>query len=354
MAVDITNIWNEYDLGGLEQKLSSLFPDRQFHLEDMFSKILSGDIMGGISYGIQSFFGDIAAQFYSIREIFIWIMLLGIAAALIAHFIEIFDNHQIADIGFYFTYLLMSVILMKCFVSSTAVAVGAIRNIVNFTQIFIPVYFLSVGVATGAVTAVAGYQVVILLIYVVENVLLSIILPLINSYVLLALINGLWIEEKLTLLVDGVEKAIRFLLKVSLGVITGFSLLQSMITPAIDSVKATTLQKAVAAIPGIGDAADGVVEVVLGSAVVIKNSIGLVMLILLLVIAAVPLCKILIMSFLLKAAAAFLGVVSDKRITMCTDKVGCGGQLLFKTAGTSLLLFMITVSIAAYTTNRGF
>ena len=339
MSIDITNIWDEYDLGGLEQKLSSLFPDKQFHLEDMFSQILSGDVMGGISYGIQSFFSDIAAEFHSIREIFIWIMLLGIAAALIAHFIEIFDNHQIADIGFYFTYLLMSVILMKCFASSMVVAADAIQNIVDFTQIFIPVYFLSVGVATGAVTAAASYQIVILLIYVIENVLLTIILPLINSYVLLALINGIWIEERLALLVEGMEKVIRFLLKASLGLITGLSLLQSMITPAIDSVKATTLQKAVAAIPGIGDAADGIVEVVLGSAVVI---------------AAVPLLKILATAFLLKAAAAFWGVVSDKRITMCTDKVGCGGQLLFKTAGTSLLLFMITVSIAAYTTNRGF
>lgn len=354
MSVDIAKIWDEYDMGGLEQKLSSLFPDKQFHLEDMFSKILSGDVWGGITYAVQSFFGDIEAEFLSIKEIFIWIMLLGIAAALIAHFIEIFDNHQIADIGFYFTYLLMSVLLMKCFAASAAVAVSTIQNIVSFIQVFIPVYFLSVGAATGAVTALAGYQIVILLIYLVENVLLSIILPLINSYVLLVLINGLWIEERLTLLVEGMEKTIRFLLKASLGLITGFSLLQSMITPAIDSVRATTLQKAVAAIPGIGDAADGVVEVVLGSAVVIKNSIGLIMLILLLVIAVAPLLKILVMSFLLKMAAAFLGVVSDRRITACTDRVGNGGQLLFKTAGTSLLLFMITISIAAYTTNRGF
>ena len=181
MSVDITKIWDEYDMGALEQKLSSLFPDKQFHLEDMFSQILSGDVWGGISYAAQSFFGDITAEIHSVREIFIWIMLLGIAAALIAHFVEIFDNHQIADIGFYFTYLLMAVILMKCFMTSAAVAVSTMQNIVNFIQIFIPVYFLSVGVATGAVTAVAGYQVVVLLIYLVENVLLSIILPLINS-----------------------------------------------------------------------------------------------------------------------------------------------------------------------------
>ena len=62
-----------------------------------------------------------------------------------------------------------------------------------------------------------------------------------------------------------------------------------------------------AAIPGIGDAADGIVEVVLGSAVVIKNSIGLVMLILLLVIAAVPLLKILVIGIFIKSGGGIFG-----------------------------------------------
>ena len=78
------------------------------------------------------------------------------------------------------------------------------------------------------------------------------------------------------------------------------------------------------------------------------------MLIILLVSALSPLVKILVLSFLLKAAAAFLGMVSDKRLTACTDKVGNGGQLLFKTVGTSVLLFLVTISIAVHTTNRGF
>lgn len=354
MTVDIGTIWEEYQIGDLEKELQNLFPEKEFHLEDIFTQILSGDIMGSISNAIHTAISGMVAEVYAIREIFIWIMVLGIVAALISHFIEIFDNHQIADIGFYFTYLLMTVILMKSFLESAAVAAETIQNIVHFIQIFIPAYFLSVGVATGSVTSLSGYQLIILIIYMVEHVLLTLILPLIYSYVLLSLINGLWIEERLGLLVEGLEKAIRFLLKAAFGLVTGASAFQSMITPAIDSVKATTLQKTVAAIPGVGDVADGVVEVVLGSAVVIKNSIGLVMLLILLMITAAPLIRILITSCLLKAAAAFLGVVSDKRITACTDKVGNGSQLLFKVVGTSLLLFMITISVAAYTTNRGF
>lgn len=354
MEIDLGKVWQDYQLADIDQKLSGLFPGNQINLEDLFSTILSGDIIGGIADTLQAAVSGIAAQLNSLKEVFIWIMILGIVAALIAHFIEIFDNHQIADIGFYFTYLLMIAILMRCFLSASLVAAETIDKIVTFIQIFIPAYFLSVGVATGALTATTGYQLILLIIYLIEHVLLTIILPLIYSYVLLSVINGIWIEEKLTLLVDGLEKIIRFLLKASLGVVTGISALQSMITPAIDSVKATALQKTVSAIPGVGDVADGVVEVVLGSAVVIKNSIGLVMLLILVAISAAPLIEILITAFLLKAAAAFLGIVSDKRVTACTDKVGNGSQLLFKTTGTSLLLFLITVSVAAYTTNRGF
>ena len=354
MEIDMSRVWADYQLGEIEQKLSSLFPTRTFRLEEMFSRILSGDVFGGLRYAAEGILRDITSEIGSLRDIFIWLMVLGVAAALISHFIEIFDNHQIADIGFYFTYLLMTAVLMRCFMECAAVAAQTLTQIVSFIQIFIPAYYLSVGVASGTLTAAAGYQIVLLLIYLVENVLLSLVLPLIYSYVLLSVIGGLWVEEKLALLVDGLEKVIRFLLRALVGLVTGLSAFQSMITPAIDSVKATALQKTVSAIPGIGDAADGVIEVVLGSAVVIKNSIGTVLLLLLAVLCAAPLIKIFIMALLLKGAAAFLGLVSDRRVTVCTDKVGGGSQLLFKTVGASMLLFVITISVAAYTTNRGF
>lgn len=354
MSVDIAEVWEQYGLGDVEDKLAGIFPESSFSLGKMFSMILTGDVFGGIAYAFQSVVSTFVSEFTSMKDIFIWIMVLGIAAALITHFIDIFDNHQIADIGFFFTYLMMSALLLKCFREAAEVAAEAMGNIVDFITAFIPAYILSVGVASGSVTAATGYQLVLLLIYLVEHVLLTLVLPLINGYILLTMINGVWSEERLTLLVEGVEKLIRFLLKMLLGLVTGLSLLQTMITPAIDSVKTTILHKAAAAIPGIGDAADGVVELMLGSAVLIKNSIGVVMLIILLVVSAVPLVKILIMSFLLKAAAAFLGMVSDKRLTACTDKVGNGGQLLFKTVGTSVLLFFVTISVAVHTTNRGF
>ena len=353
MTIQLDKVWEDYELGALEQKLRELFPSSP-DLKGLFARLLRGDIWGCIREGFHMAVDGLTGDLAALKQIFIWILVLGILAALLSHFMTLFENHQIADIGFYFTYLLMGVILMKCFLEASRTAGTAMERILEFIRIFIPAYFLSVGVAQGELTAAAGYQVLILTIYIVENILVKLILPLIYAYVLLSVINGLWTEERLTLLAEGMEKGIGFLLKLLLGTVVGVSALQSMITPAIDSVKTGTLQKVIGAIPGIGDAADGVIETVIGSAVIIKNSLGILLLLLLAAMAAVPLLRILLTAFLLKAAAGLLGVVSDKRITACADRVGNGSRLLFQTAGTAFLLFAVTISVAAYTTNRGF
>lgn len=101
----------------------------------------------------------------------------------------------------------------------------------------VPTFLLTVGVASGPVTVGAGYQLMLLLIYGTEKILLGVVLPLIYSYCLLTMINGIWVEEKLALLADLLEKLIGWILKASLGVVTGISLFQSLITPVVDSLK---------------------------------------------------------------------------------------------------------------------
>lgn len=353
MTMDFSRMWQEYDLGTLEQKIDGLFPSYSFDFETIFSRILQGDILGAIGNALESVAGNLGMQMSGIRETLVWILALGILAAVVTHFVDLFENHQIADISFYFIYLLLITILLRCFQEAAFVTVQTLEDLVTFIQIFIPTYLLSVGVATGPATASAYYSLMLVLIYLVQKLLLTLILPCIYGYVFLSVVNGIWIEERLTLLIDFLEKGIRLLLKVSLGVVTGIGVFQSMITPALDSVKASALQKAVSAIPGVGNVADGVVDVILGSAAVIKSSIGVVMLILLLAVCAAPLIKIFIIAALVKLAAALLGVISDRRLTFCADKVGNGSALLLRTAGTAMVLFLIAVSVAAFTTGRG-
>ena len=169
------------------------------------------------------------------------------------------------------------------------------------------------------------------------------------SYVILALLNGIWAEERLTLLLDFVKKAIVTALKVVMGMITGFSMVQAVILPVVDKLKISAFRKAVSAIPGVGGVAEGITELVIGSAVLIKNSLGVLMLVLLLAACAMPLVRILTVAWLVKLGAAVTGIISDKRISGCADRVGEGCFLLLRCVFTSAAFFVIIIGVVAYT-----
>lgn len=40
--MDISTMYNQYDMGDLEKQISQLFPDWNLHLNDLFSSIIEG------------------------------------------------------------------------------------------------------------------------------------------------------------------------------------------------------------------------------------------------------------------------------------------------------------------------
>lgn len=349
----VEGIWGDYGMDEVTLYLEQMMPEYEFDAKELLQQIIQGNLWEALKMVGTGVKDRLLAELSGVRQIFASVLILGIISALFSNFSDVFKNHQISDVSFYFLYLILMAVLMKVFVTAADIAYETIANIVLFIKMFIPAYFMAVGAATGTATAVAYYQLMLLLTYGVEKILLVVLLPLIYSYVLLTLINGIWIEERLTLILDFLKKGIVFSLKVLLGAVTGLSLFQSMITPVIDSLKTSAVKKAVSAIPGIGNLAEGVTEMVIGSAVLIKNSIGIFMLLLLLAICFVPLIKILMIACMIKGSAAMIGMVSDKRITGCTDRVGDGSLLLLRTTFTAVALFIITIAVVAYTTGKG-
>lgn len=343
--MDLGAIWQDYGLDRLEAGVQQLFPEMKISVEKLLGQVMSGDIFGAMSGLFSDVITGFTGQLTGLKNVFIWLLVLGILSSLVTHFVEIFDMHQVADLSFYFMYLLFTAILLKCFTQAAETAAATLENITTFIKLLVPAYLISVGISGGGATANAACQLMLLVIYGVEYILAQGVIPLVYSFAMLAVVNGIWVEEKLTLLLDLLEKGIGWVLKGAVGIITGISVFQALITPVVDTVRKSALQKFVSAIPGVGNVADGAVELVLGSALVMKNSIGVVLLILMLILCAMPLFKIGVIAGILKCSAAFMGVVSDKRITACANRTGDAGLLLFRTVGTALLLFLISVAV---------
>ncbi len=354
MELEFNDVWENYGLEELQKGLNSLFPQYELPLQNMLERILTGDVLGVVGSVFLSCAQGILQQFASLKNVFVWLLLLGIAASVMSHFADVLNKHQVADLSYYFMYLLSVTVLLRCFLYVSDVAGRALENIILFMQMVVPAYLLSVGVATGITTVGAYSQLFILIIYGVQQILGKGVFRLISGYMVLILLNGIWIEERLAMLAELIKKIVLFLLKAALWTVTGISIFQSIITPVIDSVKTGVWQKVISTIPGVGNVSEGVLGMVLGSAVVIKNSIGLVLLLLLIILCVTPLLQIFAMAWVLRLVAAVLGIISDKRLVSCTNQVGESCMLLLRTVATAMTLFLIVLSVLAMATNRGF
>lgn len=347
------SVWQDMNMETAQRSFEEMFPEYEFDGKQVLSYIMQGKIGEAVSVLASGLIHSVKTEFDEIRVLFVMILILGIVAALFSNFADIFQSHQISDIAFYFLYLLLIAIVLRVFGSAAAVVKEMLNHLITFMQIFIPAYLLAVGAASGAASAAAGYQIFLIVVYLVERCYLTVLMPLIDCFVLLSVINGVWMEEKLNLLLDLLQKIVGYGIKITIGIITGASLLQSLISPAMDALEASALKKAVSVIPGIGNLTEGMFELVLGSAVLIKNSIGIYITIVMIFVSILPVIKILLLAGVLKAGAAIIGVVSDKRMVNCTNRVGDGALMLLRLALSAIGLFIVVTAIVAYATNRG-
>lgn len=349
---DSSLVWDEMEMNAVSLDFGQLFPEFSFDGKAVFGHVMQGELWEALKMlggGITDAF---AYQKGELRTLFFTILILGIVAALFSNFADLFKDHQVSDLAFYFVYLMLIAVLLKFFVDAVGIVQEILQSVTAFIRLYIPTYMVAVAGATGFASAAVYYHLLLVVVYLIEWGYLSILLPLVYGYVLLTVINGIWMEEKLGLLLELLEKLIGGSIKVTLGIITGFSLLQTMISPVIDSLQSSAVKKAVSVLPGIGGLTEGMFEMVMGSAVLVKNSIGIYITLVLIVLCGIPLLKLALLACVIKLSAALIGIVSDKRMTGCANRVGDGNLMLLKIALASVGMFVIQIAIITYTTGR--
>lgn len=345
-------VWEQMGMDAVADDFERLFPSFSFDAEGVFADIMSGQLTEALKKLGGGLTDAVLFQREEFRTLFFTILILGVAAALFSNFADLFRDHQVSDLAFYFVYLLLIAVLIRFFSDTAELVREMLNNVSLFMKLYLPTYIVAVGSASGALSATAYYQLLLFAVYLIEWGYLTILLPLVYGYVLLVAINGIWMEEKLALLLELLEKVIKGSVKASVWLTTGFSLLQSMVSPVIDSLEFSAVKKALSSMPGLGGLTEGMFEMVIGSAVLVKNSIGLYMTLVLIVLCIVPLIKIALVSGVIKLSAALVGIVSDKRLTNCVSRVGEGNLMLLRIALTSVGMFMIQVAVISYSAGQ--
>lgn len=337
----------DMELEEMQEIIDGLLQDESIPIKETIKDMLSGKIPFSITYFAEIMSDGVEHEWKKNQSVFGQVLLLALVSAVLTSFIQVFDRDKIGDLCFYIIYLMIFVLLLHYFGSLSENLGDTLQGIVSFMQALIPSYYIAVSAATGVTSAVMFHQIVLIVIFCVEYITAMILMPAVHIYVLLSFINLLTKEEMLSKISELVKNAVLWMQKTMLAVIVGMQVIQSMIAPAVDSLKRSVLGKSVSVIPGIGSAMNGVTELIFGSAVLIRNCFGATAMIVLVLLGIAPLIRLGLNTILYKFTGALLQPVCDSRLVGCFQSMGEGCGLLLKLLFTTQVLFMLTIVIIA-------
>ncbi len=298
----------------------------------------------------QLFFDALLYEVSVARPIFIKMLSFSILFSTIQRLI-VSKKTYVSNIGFLLIYSTLMVLLMQSFFLVRDIALEGMDGMLAFLNALIPTYTMTMVFTGNAVSGAMTYEVAFFLVYFIAFLMKNFLSPLIHVFVLALFLNHLFEEDKLSKLAEFMEKMIGLILKLSIGAVVGLSVVQSLLTPMKDRLANNVLLSGMSAIPGVGGALGSAGEILLSCGMLIKNSVGIVGLIILLIITLIPIIKIGCFWGMYHILAIILQPIADKRIVECVYGVARGCDLYLKIILYAMLLFFVLISMVTMATS---
>ena len=341
---------DKFDFSEIDDMLAEIFPNQKLNIREVLGGLITGDLEFSFELIKQLIVDQFTYEIRNSRSGMIHILLLVIVAAIFTNFSSVFKSTQVAEISFSMLYMFLITICLSNFRTLVDAAALNLERLLEFMKLLGPVYFFAVALATGSSTSVMFYQLILLLIFFVEMLILNFLIPITQIYVMIRILSELSPEIHLSKFAELIETIVSWTLKTLLAAVVGLNMIQGLLSPAIDAVKRSLVTKGTGAIPIIGDAISGTAEIILGTAVLIRNGIGVAGMIVSLVICLTPLIQMAVTALLYQVIAALIQPISDKRMVECVGSIADGSKMLLRIVFTTGVLFLLTIAVVAATT----
>ena len=330
----------------------------EFIEENWSKKISFTDLIYEIIYGEDNIASYVCEYVYdvflyeigSIKNTIVSMLSL-IIIFIVFNKITVQGDSYISEVSFFMIYTALMTLLLSAFSVITDVVVSGITTTLNFLSAIIPAYSTTLVLSGKISTASAFYTFTVALLYILEWGIKVIILPAVQIYVVIELINNIYGDKQFSKLSSLVYRGIKFVLKTAIVVVGGIGCIQAVINSAKDQISESVLLRSVSLIPGVGKVAGASGEILISCAMLVKSSVGIAILCVLLAITLIPIVKVFIFQITYKFMAAILQPVSDNRIVDGIHSIACAGELYVNVLVDTMLLFFISIATVCVTGN---
>lgn len=341
------------ELSDLEEKLRGMTDFSDLSFSDLVLELLQGKLPSGIS----GLWGEVWRLLFSYlggqKQLAVQILLIALFSAVCTNFIRVFENSQIADISFYMMYLLIGTLLIGAFAEMQSLTVNTLKSLFQFVTLLLPAYVVTIVFSAGSVSALGFYELTLLSVHILQLLFIKMVLPLIQIYVVFLFFNQLTQEDLFSQASEFLKTLLEWILKTTTAILVGLQTIQCLVAPAVDTLKNSTAHRIVKALPGVGGLMDSAAETIAGSALVIKNAVGVAGMIVVLLICLLPFLKLGLSVLLFRLLCALLQPISEKRMVDCIRSFSDGVMLLMKTMLAGLAVFLVSLAMITASVRGG-
>lgn len=350
-----TSLWQELDilpdLSVLDNLLKDLLPGRTADSMDFIEDVLKGNWALDPALFWRYIAGTVTGVFDDWRRLFVSVLVLFILVALVSNLMSALKNEGAAKAAKTFFIVCQLVVLIDAFHEVLGIVEEAMMRMLEFLKLMIPAYMICIAAAGSGLTALIFYKLLLGFLCLIEGIVAASLTTVVEGYVMLGVVESVWGEERFKGLMDLIKKGLQWVLKIMIVVMSGSSILQVIITPVVDKTNNAVIQKTAGAIPGIGDVIESVSSVTLASAVAVKNSLGVLILVVLILLIAAPVIKSFMILLIIRVSGALGSICGEKQMMKCVEYISEAGFMLLRILITVTTLFFVTIAVVTNATS---
>ena len=323
---------------------------KDINIKELFSDLVSGKIEMSVQELLNIIIKKLSGEIYICLKTMALIIAVSILSSYLTELQDGFGKEGVNKAAFYTCYIVISGITCAAFYDAAECVFETIEQISLFMKMIVPVVITALVSSGAAISASVFEPTLIVIVELTVEIIRSCFLPMIMLSTALNVVNNLSDRFKTERLVKFMNQSIKWGLTIILTIFVSVATLQSIASSGADGLTIKlTKYAATNFIPVVGGVLSESVEMVMNCSVLIKNAVGIMGIICVVIIAATPILKIGAVLIIFRLTAAISEPVSDPKTVKCLNELGNSVSVLFSmlTACTVMFILVLTVIINA-------
>lgn len=324
----------------------------EINYNEIFSNLSQGKIeIEEIFPGLKNI---LKSELQYILKIVITIFIIVIIHGIFKAISENLGNESIGKIAYFIQYIVITIFILETYSDSVIYVKDTIEKLTDYTYVLIPI-LMTLLMSTGNITAVGTIEPILLvLITFIGNFITTVLIPILLIGTVLSIVSNLSPNISVEKISKFFKSSTIWILGFILTIFTGVLSLQSVLTKGVDEVTVKATKNIVSSVvPVVGKVLSDTTETVLGCAVILKNSVGIIGIIVIIGITIIPIIKIIFMMLGFYITGAVCEMVADEKIVKLLSQMGDTFKILLGMLAAVTAMLVIGTSIIIKTTATG-